>query len=266
MVLLATSDLHGTLPDLLSCALARGHGGAAVLLAGDLLNLFGQDAPDEQAQAMTAWLQGLASQVPVVACSGNHDVGSVYGAGWLQRAAETMLPAGRLFTDGSHAIIEGLVVTAVPYWNLFERGVAHQDWLRSQAQDLWRQGRQLADRHHLPWAVLHHEPPAGLAVAAGVEVEEPDRGAPPHGWCRHWIELYRPDYVFSGHLHQAPLSPGGSWAARVPDTGTWCFNPGRIGQGSGLIALDAERRVARWFTSWNDEACQSLKLGPVGVI
>ncbi len=191
-----------------------------------------------------------------------HDPNGVYGAGWLRQAADTCRPTGRLTTDGGHAVLEGLVVSAVPYWHLFERGVAHAQWLREQVQDVWREGRRLADEKNLPWAVLHHEPPDGLAVAAGGDLVVDDRAAPPLGWCRHWIELYRPDYVFSGHLHEAPHSPGGSWAARVPETGTWCFNPGRRGRESGLIELDTEQRTARWYPSWLAVEGVLLDLGP----
>ena len=258
--ILATSDLHGVTGVRLD-VLAREHGCAALLIAGDFLNLTGRGTPGEQARAVTAWLQDLAARIPVVACSGNHDATGTHGADWLREVAGNCQPAGRLTTDGGHAVLDGLVVSAVPYWHL-PGGFPHRDWLRDRVRRVWVEGSLLAAERKLPWAVLHHEPPDGLAVAANGGFALRERGAPPQGWCRHWIELYRPDYVFSGHLHEAPLARGGSWAARVPETGTWCFNAGRIGRESGMVILDTAGRVARWYPSCLSEACRTLDLGP----
>ncbi len=107
--------------------------------------------------------------------------------------------------------------------------------------------------------VLHHEPPEGTAVAAG---ESACLGAGSAA-CLDWIRAYRPDYVFSGHLHRAPFADGGSWAALVPETGTWCFNPGRRETGCCLIEVDTQARQARWFRDWMAQAELVIDLGAI---
>ena len=39
-----------------------------------------------------------------------------------------------------------------------------------------------------------------------------------------WINRFKPDLVLSGHVHNAPFYPEGSWIDRIGDT--WVFNPG----------------------------------------
>ncbi len=57
---------------------------------------------------------------------------------------------------------------------------------------------------------------------------------------RAWIEQYRPDIVLSGHVHQSPFIPDGSWVDRIGPT--WVFNAGQ--QPGALpthIVIDTER-------------------------
>ena len=44
-------------------------------------------------------------------------------------------------------------------------------------------------------------------------------------FLREWISRFEPDLVLSGHIHNAPFYPEGSWIDRIGKT--WVFNPGR---------------------------------------
>ena len=192
-------------------------------------------------------------------CSGNHDSDGPAGASWLLRAAEN-LTTGRLIVDGSQAVLDDLIVSVVPYWNIREGGAKHHDQLRSAAEQVWCEGRQLADQHELPWALLHHEPPEGTPAAADKDSLHAPLGEG-STWCEWWIKDCRPNYVFSGHIHRAPFVRGGSWAARFAETGTWCFNPGRRETGCCLVEVDTTARRARWFRTWGmTETGQTLDL------
>ena len=258
MKLLLTADLHGTLFGKVLGDLAQARGCTLVAIAGDLLDCFQRD-PDAQSQVATAWLRDLTGKVGQVAvCSGNHDPDGPDEAGWLLRASEN-LTKGRLIVDGTQAVLNDLIISAVPHWNRYEGGSKHHDLLRGVAERIWREGRQLADQHGLPWAVLHHEPPDGTPVAADGDALCVSLGEG-STWCEWWIKDYRPDYVFSGHIHHAPFARGGSWAARIPETGTWCFNPGRRETGCCLVEVDTTARRARWFRTWTTQTAETVNL------
>jgi Icc-related predicted phosphoesterase len=53
--------------------------------------------------------------------------------------------------------------------------------------------------------------------------------------------------VFSGHIHNAPFYPDGSWIDRIGET--WVFNPGRqIGPRPTSIVFDLDAMTAEWFS------------------
>ena len=66
MKVLATSDPHGATGVRLD-VLAQEFGCAALLIAGDFLDLTGRGAPGEQARVAAAWLQSLAARISVAA-------------------------------------------------------------------------------------------------------------------------------------------------------------------------------------------------------
>lgn len=62
-----------------------------------------------------------------------------------------------------------------------------------------------------------------------------------------WIDRWRPTAVLTGHIHQAPFTPQGSWAERIGDT--WLFNAGKQpGPAPSHVELDLARGLARWVS------------------
>lgn len=264
MKLFYTADLHAPAdegPYRRLAIFAQENDCALVAIAGDLLDLLGKH-PGTQAHSAAGWLKTLAGKVPHLAvCSGNHDPDGAEGAAWLVRAAATGVKANKLVVDGASAVLpEGMVVTCCPYWNILERGLTHQVWLRERAAAAWAEGRRLADLHpELPWVVLHHEPPEGTKVAAGALGADAGAGSGAF-WAAEWCRQHRPDYLLCGHIHQAPFVAGGAWADRVPGSPTWAFNPGREEpSGSRLIEINPTMRLARWLT-WDGEEADRLRL------
>ena len=295
MRLLCTADLHAPPPGAYAhlADLATSLACPVVALAGDLLNGFARDLGGQR-QHEGRRLRRLATRVPFLAAvSGNHDVDGLGHALWLKGAAAG---EGRTHfrADGDHLLLSpmltpvvhdakeevpstdpalpgGLLVTCCPFWNYAGRGLTQHHWLRGRAEALWAQGRRLADAHRVDaWVVLHHEPPAGAAVAAGGWAEAPT-GEDEGSTCARWVARFRPTAVVSGHLHRAPFLPGGRWVDRVgpgeptptgagaeetsPLPGTWLFNPGRDPGEAGprLVLLDLARHEACWLR-WADGA------------
>jgi Icc-related predicted phosphoesterase len=63
-----------------------------------------------------------------------------------------------------------------------------------------------------------------------------------------WIEQYQPDLVLSGHIHNAPFYPAGSWVDRLGKT--WVFNPGRQpGPQPTYLSFDLESSTVKWISA-----------------
>ena len=100
------------------------------------------------------------------------------------------------------------------------------------------------------WVWVHHAPPANSPTSWGgkrffgdVELVQ-------------WIERYQPSMVISGHVHQSPFIPDGSWFDRLGDT--WVFNAGlQPGRPPVFIVLDIDEGAAFWLSA---EAAQSIDL------
>jgi hypothetical protein len=85
-----------------------------------------------------------------------------------------------------------------------------------------------------------------------------------------WIERYQPSMVISGHVHQSPFIPDGSWFDRLGDT--WVFNAGlQPGRPPVYIVLDIDDGAAFWLSA---AAIQSIDLtaplkrpaAPIGIV
>ena len=134
-------------------------------------------------------------------------------------------------TDGDSVVIDETLVTICPWW---DGPVVREEIGALLAADAGKRG----DR----WIWIHHAPPAssptswdGKRYYGDVELER-------------WIAEYKPDFVFSGHVHQSPFSPGGSWVDRIGET--WVFNAGhQFGAPPAHVVLDTDREMALWFSA-----------------
>jgi Icc-related predicted phosphoesterase len=92
------------------------------------------------------------------------------------------------------------------------------------------------------WVCVYHAPPSGSPTCWD--------GKKFYGDAElvAWIEAYKPDIVFAGHIHQAPFTQTGSWADRIGST--WVFNCGnQIAPTPTRIIVDTDAREAhgsRW--------------------
>jgi hypothetical protein len=96
------------------------------------------------------------------------------------------------------------------------------------------------------WIWVHHAPPANSPTSWGgkrffgdVELAQ-------------WIESYQPSMVISGHVHQSPFIPDGSWFDRLG--ATWVFNAGlQPGRPPVHIVLDIEDGKAFWLAAGDEQ-------------
>jgi len=100
---------------------------------------------------------------------------------------------------------------------------------------------QAATRVAGKWIWIHHAPPDRSPVSWTGSKFAGDK------YLVEWIRRFGPDLVLSGHIHNAPFYPDGSWIDRIGKT--WVFNPGRqIGPRPTSIVFDLGAMTAEWFS------------------
>lgn len=232
MRILLTSDLHYRLRqyDWLCRAAAAFD---AVVVAGDHIDVVSAVPGEVQIAALSATLARLAASVPVLVCSGNHDLNARNIAGektadWLDE-----LRGPRLAVDGDSVCIGGTLFTVCPWWDGPHAQAAIERQLDAAAQ---RRGEAVDGR----WVWVYHAPPQGLLSWTG---------------RRHFgdsllpdlIARHAPSAVLCGHIHEAPFKADGGWVDRIGST--WLFNAGQqIGDVPARIEIDLAAATATWIS------------------
>src|SRR5262245_29118358 len=230
MKLLLVSDLHYALKQLdWIQSVARDYD--LVALVGDLLDIASTLPLDAQIVVVLKHLTRLKERARQLAvCSGNHDLDFRDPAGekvprWMARVRRAGIP-----TDGDAVALDGVLVTACPWWD----GPRARDAIGAQlARDATMARRR--------WIWLYHAPPEDSPTSWAGKRHFGDPA------LRDWIVQYRPDLVLCGHIHQAPFREGGSWVDRIRDT--WVFNAGQqIGPVPAHIVIDTDAQTAIWHS------------------
>lgn len=233
MKLLFVADLHYTLKQY-DWLITNASGFDAVLIGGDLLDLASALDLETQIVVIEKYLERLSRDVPLLVSSGNHDgdgrnAASESICGWLREAKE-----GRLYVDGDSVELGTTLITICPWWDGPET--------RDEVEKLIvRDAARKKDK----WIWVHHAPPAGSPVCWSGRQSVGDE------ILTDWIQRFSPDFVLSGHIHNAPFYSDGSWIDRLGNT--WVFNVGRqIGPQPTFVILDFEAMTARWIATDDD--------------
>lgn len=227
MRILATADLHYSLRQF------DWVGGQLdeidlLVLAGDLLDLSSAVEMEVQELVVGKYLRRFAARRTLLSSSGNHDIQQLRADG--ERAAQWMeeLAGPELRADYASFERDGVLFSVCPWWDGPETRALTE---RRLAADAAAEKRA--------WIWVHHNPPAGTAVAWT------GRQCGGDAVAAGWIERYQPDFVFSGHIHNAPFYGDGSWHARMGKS--LIFNAGKqLGAEPTRILLDVEGRSAEW--------------------
>ncbi|WP_375787322.1 metallophosphoesterase [Bradyrhizobium sp. Pha-3] len=227
---LVVADLHYSLPQF-DWLLAAAPQFDVVIFAGDALNL--GSAVDFRAQivVVTKYLARLANLTRVIFCSGNHDLDERNAEGEkVARWVATVREFG-VVCDGDNLIIGDTLFTVCPWW----------DGPKVKAR-IDAQLREAAAIPHRRWVWVHHAPPADSPISWGGKRFFGDVE------LLRWIERHHPAMVISGHVHQSPFIPDGSWFDRIGTT--WVFNTGlQPGRPPVYIVLDLTQETAFWLAA-----------------
>lgn len=227
MRILCISDLHYSLKQLdwLGANHARYD---LVVIAGDIMELGSYVDSDTQAAVVEQYFRKICRHVPLVVCSGNHDLvdegDGTRSANWL---ADLAVPG--LVVDGGRYEDDGVRILSFPWWETVAERERVGAWLESQHRP--------EDRRPVLW--VHHAPPRGARTSWNGKRDLGD------DTVLAWIETYRPTLVLSGHVHNAPYYAEGSWIDRIGDTVV--INGGqRIGAIPATIEVELESGALTW--------------------
>jgi Icc-related predicted phosphoesterase len=240
MRMLFVADLHYALKQF-DWLVARASDFDLVVIGGDLLDLSSPLDFGVQILVVEKYLERISDKTRLLVSSGNHDGDSRNAADesvaqWLQECK----PKG-LLVDGDSVHVAGATMTVCPWWDGPVSRAQLEDQLAEAAQTV-----------RGPWIWIHHAPPAGSAVCWAGKKSVGDE------YLLGWIQRFAPDVVFSGHIHNSPFQPQGSWVDRI--NRTWVFNPGRqLGPCPAYITLDLNGMTAEW-RSLEGESVRQLAL------
>lgn len=201
-----------------------------VVIAGDHLDLASQVDWRAQTVVVRKYIDRIRAKTRLITCSGNHDLDSRDGNGekvarWIRDFRHRDVPA-----DDESVQIEDTLFTICPWWD----GPLTRE----------RVGAQIAADALKPksrWIWVYHAPPDNSPTSWTGQRYYGDTA------LTEWIEQYRPDIVFSGHVHQSPFAKGGSWVDKIGST--IIFNAGHsYGAPPAHIILDTEIGEAVWLS------------------
>jgi hypothetical protein len=131
---------------------------------------------------------------------------------------------------GDSVDFSGTRLTICPWW---DGPVSRAEVKALLARDAENRARR--------WIWIYHPPPANSRVCfTGLKFAGDE-------FLLEWIELFSPDMVLSGHIHNAPFYPKGSWVERIGKT--WVFNPGRqMGNCPTYLSFDFDSMTAKWVS------------------
>lgn len=228
---LIVSDLHYEFPQL-DWITEQASEYDAVVLAGDHLDVGGRVDLGVQILMVQAYLARLADETVVVANSGNHDL-SVRRPDGEKTAAWLAEVDPRVHTDGACVQIGPDLVSVCGWWE----GAATLGELEEQLE------RDAARRTEAPWIWVYHSPP--------------DASPTSWGGSRHYgddvlnrlVARHAPSVVLTGHVHDSPFRPDGSWHDRIGDT--LVLNAGRhVGPVPAHVIVDTGPGSVEWWSSF----------------
>jgi Icc-related predicted phosphoesterase len=252
--LLLTSDLHKDGTKLL-WLLEEAPPCDALLVAGDLLDIFSKTSFTEQTAGTLRWREAvIATGKSFAWCSGNHDFfhddkTAMSGASplWMKQSPSSQT----CVTDGETRILhtgaERIAMTTIP-WPVHGSKIIVDGKPASFldfVKHLLREGKKLRAEERVPWLILCHEPPGGTPSSATSAVLAPD-------FATQAIKAAEPDFSLHGHFHNAPTAPGGAWIWRIGKT--ICFNAGQSSEGRPPQYILLEWHSAGdWTAHWHAE-------------
>ena len=227
---LVVADLHYSLPQF-DWLIGVAPQFDLVIFAGDALDVGSLVDFRAQIVVVKKYLALLSGVTRVILCSGNHDLDERNAEGekisrWIGEVRELGIAC-----DGDSLTIGDTLFTVCPWWD--------GPLVKQRLDDQLRDAAAVRPKR---WIWVHHAPPANSPTSWGGKRFFGDTE------LVQWIQCYQPTMVISGHVHQSPFIPDGSWFDRLGDS--WVFNAGlQSGRPPVYIVLDIDGNSAFWLSA-----------------
>jgi Icc-related predicted phosphoesterase len=243
MKCLLVADLHYALKQY-DWLMHAAPGFDVVIIAGDHLDLSSHVPRPAQIVVVLKYLQRLRALTTLVTCSGNHDLDSQTAEGEKTARWFSDIRNMGISADGDSLMIDGTLFTVCPWWDgPVTRAAVGAQFARDAAKEKKR------------WVWVYHAPPADSPTSWDGKRSYGDKE------LTQWIAEHRPDLVFSGHVHYAPVQPGGSWIDRIGSTSV--FNAGyQLGPMPACVVIDTDEEGILWFSTTRVEQARFSALEP----
>lgn len=231
MKILHVADLHYSLKQYDWLLKVAGHYDV-VVLAGDLLDIVSAVNQPTQIIVVQKYLKRLVAQTKLMVSSGNHDgntrtAADESTAAWLQQARTS-----GAYVDGESLDLEGTLFTICRWWDGPESMAEVNQHIEADAT-----------KEKARWIWIHHAPPQDSPTAWTRKGYFGDVN------LREMITKHQPDFVLSGHIHQAPFYGDGSWIDQIGKT--WIIQNGKaVGDFPDHSILDLDAMTVTWITPY----------------
>lgn len=201
-----------------------------VVLAGDHMDISSMVDIRSQVTVIQSYMRKIREKTRLIVCSGNHDLDARNQAGekysrWIHRVRSFGVS-----TDTDSLLIGDTLFTICPWWD-----GPHS---RDEIAPLFERDQHLEKKR---WVWVYHAPPSDSPTCWGGKQAFGDDE------LLKWIHQYQPDMVMTGHIHQSPFRPPGSWVDRIGNS--WVFNAGRQpGTLPCHIAINTAVEEALWIS------------------
>ena len=228
---LVVADLHYSLPQF-DWLLAAAPEFDVVIFAGDALDIGSFVDFRAQIVVVKKYLSLLSGMTRVILCSGNHDLDERSAEGekiarWVGEVRELGIAC-----DGDNLTIGDTLLHGVPVVGRAAGQEPHRSPACATPQP---SGRSAGSGCIMRRRRIRRR--AGAASGSSAT----------SNWCSG-SRSYQPSMVISGHVHQSPFIPDGSWFDRLG--ATWVFNTGlQPGRPPVYIVLDLDEGTAFWLAA-----------------
>ena len=121
-----------------------------LIIIGDLMDLMSPVSKQKQIDTIKEYLEEYSKRVPVLVCSGNHDLDFESSTGELSSEWLKQLNHKFIRVDGDHYMQDGYLFSLCPWWDGPE--------VRTRMADMLKKHDQIDAKQRI-W--IHHAPPQG---------------------------------------------------------------------------------------------------------